>query len=41
MKSVTLDGKPYTLPYITHEDIVKGGELVFVMTADKSEATAQ
>lgn len=41
VKSVTLDGKPYTLPYITHEDIVKGGELVFVMTADKSEATAQ
>ncbi|MCI9606643.1 MAG: glycoside hydrolase family 92 protein [Muribaculaceae bacterium] len=39
VESITLDGKPYTLPYITHEEITKGGTLVFKMTADKSKAT--
>ena len=32
VKSIELNGKPYTLPYITHEDIVKGGSLVYNMT---------
>ncbi|MBQ0032663.1 MAG: glycoside hydrolase family 92 protein, partial [bacterium] len=32
VKSVTLNGKPITDWKIRHEDIVKGGELVFVMT---------
>ena len=32
VKSIELNGKPYTLPYITHEDIVKGGTLVYNMT---------
>lgn len=39
VESIELDGKPYTLPYITHEDIVKGGSLVYHMTdrpADKN-----
>ena len=29
---VTLNGEPYDKPYITHDDIVKGGTLVFKMT---------
>lgn len=37
VESVSLDGKPYTLPYITHEDITRGGTLVFRMTSDKSK----
>ena len=32
VKSIELNGKPYTLPYITHEDIVRGGTLVYNMT---------
>ena len=36
VKSVTLNGKPITDWKIRHEDIVKGGELVFVM-ADSAE----
>lgn len=35
VESVTLNGKPYTENYITHEDILQGGELVFKMTAKK------
>lgn len=31
IKSVTLNGKPYDKSYITHDDIMKGGELVFQM----------
>ena len=31
--SITLNGEAYTLPYITHEDIVKGGTLVYKMKA--------
>ncbi len=28
---ITLNGEPYTLNYISHEDIMKGGELVYYM----------
>lgn len=31
IESVKLDGKPYTLPYITHEEIAKGGVLTIEM----------
>jgi putative alpha-1,2-mannosidase len=31
MKSVKLNGEPYALPYITHEEIVKGGVLTIEM----------
>ena len=31
IKSVTLNGEPYTLPYIEHSDIARGGRLVFEM----------
>ena len=31
VESVTLNGKPYTNNYITHEDIMNGGTLVFKM----------
>ena len=30
--SLTLNGKPYPYSYLKHEDILKGGELVFEMT---------
>ena len=33
VKAVLLNGKPYTKTYITHEDIVGGGTLEFVMSA--------
>ncbi|MBP3601513.1 MAG: GH92 family glycosyl hydrolase [Alistipes sp.] len=33
VKAVFLNGKPYTKTYITHEDIVGGGTLEFVMSA--------
>ena len=29
--SITLNGEPYTKNYISHEDIVKGGTLVYKM----------
>ena len=32
IKSVKLNGKRYTKPYITHDDIMQGGTLQFVMT---------
>ena len=32
VKSVTLNGKPYTKTYITHEDLMAGGVLEFVMS---------
>lgn len=32
IKSIKLNGKPYTLPYITHDDIAKGGTLTFEMS---------
>ena len=31
VESITLNGQPYTKSYITHEDIVNGGTLVFKM----------
>ena len=31
VESITLNGEPYTKNYITHEDILKGGTLVFKM----------
>ena len=33
VKSVLLNGKPYTKTYITHSDLVNGGTLEFVMSA--------
>ena len=32
IKSIKLNGEPYTLPYITHEDIARGGEIIFEMS---------
>ncbi len=32
IKSITLNGKPHTLPYINHSDIAAGGTLVFEMS---------
>ena len=32
VKGVTLNGKTYNKNYISHEDIMKGGDLVFYMT---------
>ena len=31
VESITFNGEPYPLNYITHEDILKGGTLVFKM----------
>jgi predicted alpha-1,2-mannosidase len=31
VQSISLNGKLYTESYITHEDIIKGGKLVFIM----------
>ena len=36
VKSITLNGEPYTKNFISHADIVKGGTLVYQMT-DKKE----
>ena len=33
VESITLNGEPYTLKHITHEDILKGGTLTFKMKA--------
>lgn len=33
VKAVLLNGKPYTKTYITHEDLMAGGELKFVMSS--------
>ena len=35
IKSIKLNGEPYTLPYITHTDIAKGGTLTFEMSNTK------
>lgn len=32
VESMTLNGKPYTKNTISHEDIMKGGKMEFVMT---------
>lgn len=34
IKSVILNGEPYTLPYIEHSDIARGGRLVFEMCGE-------
>ena len=34
IQSVTLDGQPYTKPYITYADIMRGSRLVFVMGSE-------
>lgn len=36
VQSISLNGRPYTKPYITHKDIMTGGKLVFVM-GDKAK----
>lgn len=36
IQSVTLNGNPYTRSWITHEDIMAGGELVFIMGPEPS-----
>ncbi len=38
VKSVRLNGKPYTKMYITHEDITNGGVLEFTMSASPNKA---
>lgn len=37
IQSVTLNGKPYTKSWISHSDIMDGGELVFNMGPDPSD----
>ena len=32
IKSVTLNGKTWNHPWITHQDIINGGEMIFVMS---------
>ena len=32
IQRATLDGKPYTKNYLSHEDILRGGVLAFVMS---------
>lgn len=43
IQSVTLNGKPHTKSYVTYQDIMKGGELVFTMgnQPNKNFATAK
>lgn len=36
IQSITLDNEPYTLPYITYQRLMQGGELTFQMGAQKS-----
>ncbi|PWK78476.1 putative alpha-1,2-mannosidase [Mucilaginibacter oryzae] len=36
VQSISLNGRPYTKPYIPHKDIMTGGKLVFVM-GDKAK----
>ena len=31
IQSATLNGEPLTRPFLSHDDVVKGGKLVFVM----------
>ncbi len=37
VKSVTLNGKSFKQAWITHQDIVNGGELIFEMGAQASD----
>lgn len=34
IKSIKLNGEPYTLPYITHADIARGGTMTIEMTGE-------
>ncbi|MNL22747.1 Glycosyl hydrolase family 92 [compost metagenome] len=36
IKSALLDGKPYNKAWILHDDIAKGGELIFEMDSKPS-----
>ncbi|MBQ5579153.1 MAG: glycoside hydrolase family 92 protein, partial [Prevotella sp.] len=38
IQSATLNGQPYTHNYLLHEDIMKGGELHFVMGKEPNPA---
>ena len=38
IQSATLDGKPLTVPWLKHADIVKGGKLVFNMGPTPNKA---
>lgn len=38
IKSVTLNGQPYTKMYITHGDILAGGELKFIMSSKPNKS---
>lgn len=38
IKSVTLNGKPYDKTYITHEDLMNGGELIFNMAGKPNKS---
>jgi putative alpha-1,2-mannosidase len=40
IKSATLNGKPFDRSYITHREIMSGGELVFTMSAKPNTAWA-
>ncbi|MFA6085434.1 glycoside hydrolase domain-containing protein [Mucilaginibacter sp.] len=31
VESVTLNGKPYYKPYITHQELMSGGTITFIM----------
>jgi putative alpha-1,2-mannosidase len=33
VKSVKLNGKPHRSPFISHDDVMTGGELIFEMSA--------
>lgn len=37
IQSVLLDGRPYEYSWISHEDIMAGGELVFIMGSEPSD----
>jgi putative alpha-1,2-mannosidase len=41
VKSVRLNGKPYTKMYITQKDITEGGVLEFVMSASPNKSRGQ
>ncbi|WP_158798761.1 GH92 family glycosyl hydrolase [Pedobacter sp. L105] len=38
VKSIMLNGKPYAANFIHHRDIMKGGNLTFIMTAERPES---
>src|SRR5690606_5972737 len=41
VKAITLNGKPYNKMYIRHEDMLKGGELVFEMSDKPNKELGQ